>query len=364
MRKRVAGTGQHRNTVIGFDSLIAQERPVGQLKSALTEGRIPNAFIFYGDEGVGKKTAARALAMTLNCDGRLADRGSSVHDTSARLLSCEPCGQCRACKKIMSGNHPDMYLVEPSGDQIRIDQIRTLCSRLALKPNEARVRVAVIACADRMNTRSANALLKELEEPPANTLFILTAQNSGGLLPTIISRCRPVRFNPISQPRLKSFLVSRHHLDSSKAGIVATLADGSVTRALSIKNEDWDAYRGWIIDALDRLSKRLPGQRVLFVAALGAKKSEVKYALAIMKTWYRDLSVFDHDPGALANPDLEKRIKMTSIEYDQNTLIKNIEAIEDCERAIQANANLLLTLDALTIKLSGTYQMSREQNRI
>lgn len=353
MRKRTAGTGQHLKTVIGFDSLIAQERPVSQLKSALTGGRIPNAFLFYGDEGVGKKTAARALAMACNCIELVADRDSAPQDISARLQSCEPCGKCRACRKIISGNHPDIYFVEPSGNNIRIEQIRSLCARLALKPNEALVRVAVIACADRMNARSANALLKVLEEPPANTLFILTAQNSGGLLPTIVSRCRPVRFNPIPQPRLKSLLVSRHNMDPKKAGIVATLADGSITRALSIKDEDWSAYRGWIIDALDGLNKRLPAQRVLFTTELAAKKHEVQYALAIMKTWYRDLAVFEYDPDRLANADLEKRVQKTSMCYDKKTLIKRIEAIEDAERAILTNSNLILALDALTIKLSG-----------
>lgn len=358
MRQRVAGTGQQLNTVIRFDTLIAQERPVAQLKSSLTDGRIPNAFIFYGDEGVGKKSAARAFAMACNCKKRPANRGVAAHDTFARSWSCEPCGQCRSCKKIISGNHPDMYLIEPSGDHIRIEQIRTLCSRLAIKPNEARVRVAVIACADRMNTRSANALLKELEEPPENTLFILTAPNSGGLLPTIISRCRPVRFNPIPQPRLKSFLVSRHHMDPKKADIVATLAEGSITRALSIKDADWRAYRDWIIETLGRLSERLPGQRALFAMALGAKKSNVKYALAIMKTWYRDLAVFGHSPDALANADLKKQVQQIATGYDKNTLIRNIEAIEDCERAIHSNANLLLAIDALMIKLSGTHGMT------
>ncbi|NOY69818.1 MAG: hypothetical protein GXP53_10095 [Deltaproteobacteria bacterium] len=203
-----------------------------------------------------------------------------------------------------------------------------------------------------MNAQSANAILKILEEPPDNTLFILTAQNRGSLLPTIVSRCRPVRFNPIPQPRLKSFLVSRHDMDSKKAGIVATLACGSITRALSIKDEDWGAYRGWIIDALDGRDKLLPAHRALFTTELAAKKHEVKYALAIMKTWYRDIAVFEHNPEALANADLEKRVQKASVWYDKKTLIKNIEAIEDAERSILANANLRLTLDALAIKLS------------
>lgn len=352
MRKRTQGTGQQLKTVIGFDSLIAQDRPVHQLKSALVSKRIPNAFLFYGDQGVGKKSAARAVAMACNCGEIAANRDRAAKGALAQPLFGRPCGKCRSCRKIISGNHPDIYLIEPSGNYIRIEQIRSLCAHLALKPNEALVRVVIIAFADRMNARSANAMLKILEEPPKNTLFILTAQNRGSLLPTIVSRCRPVRFNPIPQPRLKSFLASRYNMDLKKAGIVATLAGGSISRALSIKDGDWGAYRGWIIDALDGLNKRLPAQRALFATELATKKHEVNYALSIMKTWYRDIAVFDHNPKALANADLKKRVQKSSMLYDKKTLIKKIEAIEDAERAVFANANLRLTLDALAIKLS------------
>ncbi|NOY69819.1 MAG: hypothetical protein GXP53_10100 [Deltaproteobacteria bacterium] len=129
--------------MIGFDSLIAQERPVRQLKSALVGKRLPNAFLFYGDPGVGKKSAARAVAMACNCSELVANLGHVAKGTRKEPLFCQPCGECRSCKKIISGSHPDIYLVEPSGNHIRIDQIRSLCARIALKPNEALVRVVL-----------------------------------------------------------------------------------------------------------------------------------------------------------------------------------------------------------------------------
>jgi len=336
----------------GFDTLIAQNRAVDQLKSALTEERIPNAFLFYGEEGVGKKTAAYAFAMACNCDKGLSYRGKT--DKKAALVSGEiPCGRCRACKKILSGNHPDIHIVAPSGDIIRIDQILSLCSRLKLKPNEARLRVAIIACADTMNERSANALLKELEEPPQNTLFILTAKNSGGLLQTIISRCRPIRFNPIPQKRLASFLMDRHGLEADTAGIVATLANGSISRALSIKDGDWRSLRNWIIDILEDIDRQDAARRFLFAKSLAEKKKDIGYILAIMKTWYRDLAVFAHDQDAIINHDIPERIKKGSVRFDEKKLIACLEAIEDCEQSVSANADLLLALDALLLRLSG-----------
>ena len=168
----------------GFDSIIDQERPIRILLSLLFHGTIPHALLFTGIEGVGKKTAAVALAMACNC---------------RRPVAVEPCGECAACRKIAAGAHPDILRVSPAGAMIKIDQIRELCQVLTMKPYEARVRVVIIADAHTLNPAAGNALLKMLEEPPARTVLILTAPQTGDLLPTIVSRCQHIRFKPIAR---------------------------------------------------------------------------------------------------------------------------------------------------------------------
>ena len=135
--------------MIGPASLIAQHQPVQILNAILRKGTIPHAFLFTGAEGVGKRTAALAFAMALNCSG---DRDSlsgepAGSDASGVIESTaiSACGVCRSCRKIESGNHPDFISLHPQGPFIRIDQIRELCRVLSMKPYEADYRTVVIS---------------------------------------------------------------------------------------------------------------------------------------------------------------------------------------------------------------------------
>ena len=196
----------------GFDSIIEQERPVRILKTLYRKGTIPHALLFIGQQGVGKRSAAIAFAMICNCIG-METPPPSRSNAQTRLRSPvirtdEPCGACPACRKIMSGNHPDVIHVKPTGAIIKIAQVRSLCEALSMKPYEAKMRVVIVTDAHTMNPSAGNALLKMLEEPPDRTILILTAPQRVDLLPTIVSRCQPVRFNPITRRRIASELVA------------------------------------------------------------------------------------------------------------------------------------------------------------
>ncbi|KFZ38615.1 hypothetical protein HR45_04105 [Shewanella mangrovi] len=106
------------------------------------------------------------------------------------------CGQCRACKLLAAGNHPDVYWLKADGHQIKVEQVRELCQSLAATAQQGGYRIAVIQQSERMNQAAANALLKTLEEPGRNTLLLLQTDIAGGLLPTITSRCQRVNVQP------------------------------------------------------------------------------------------------------------------------------------------------------------------------
>jgi len=331
------------NPVSGFDALIGQDQQVRQLMEALRKGNVPHAMLFTGEDGIGKRTAAVIFAMACLCEARRTYPGRD---------NTNPCGACRSCRNILSGNHPDVHQVQPSGAHIRIDQVRALCRGLTLKPYEASVRVVLISDAHLMNAESGNALLKVLEEPPADTKIILTAPRTDDLLPTIVSRCRHLRFNPISRNRLETYLMENRGVDPENALIIATLAGGSIGRALSIQDDDWVHRRNWIIDEIECIGQQ-PGIRSFaFTEKLASNKERLGYAFEIMKSWIRDLAIFKFSPGKIINRDLIPRIAAASDRFTPDLLVSQAAAVEDAERAIAGNANVRLALDALVLKLA------------
>jgi len=265
--------------VPGFESIIDQDRPIRILTTFLQNGTIPHALLFTGIEGVGKESAAIAFAMACNCvednSGRGNTRTTKGHDTATRQVTTNPCGNCKSCRKIEAANHPDIIRLKPSGTFIKIDQIRALCQTLAMKPYEASMRVVIISDAQAMNPAAGNALLKVLEEPPVGTILILLATHTSDLLPTIVSRCRPIRFKPISRKNLESVLVGRHGFDPADAMIITTMAGGSLTRALRMHETNWINRRNWLINELNSLS---PGS-VIRLLAFGEQLAKNKDGL-------------------------------------------------------------------------------------
>ena len=343
-------------SVPGFTSLVGQKRPVRLLTAALTSGNLPHAFLFTGIEGIGKKRAAMAFAMACNCF----NRQKGVHAEQPESIQpehnpIEPCGRCRSCKKIISGNHPDIILVKPAGIMIKVDQIRALCSKLVLKPYEAYKRFAIITDAQKLNPEAGNTLLKTLEEPPEHTVFILTALQASDILPTIVSRCQQIRFNPIPPHSLKTFIENAYGLDAAEASVIASMAQGSIARAESMTKSNWIDKRNWIIDEVEALPSRSINLCLAFSDALSKNKEWLFTAFEIMKNWLRDLVVYKYTPEKIINKDLSEQIKASSKRAPVNSLILKIKAIEKAERDIKSNSNLRLTLDSLIITLSKGY---------
>jgi DNA polymerase-3 subunit delta' len=162
---------------MSFNDIIGHDRPVQVLKRALAGGTVAHAYLFSGDEGIGKRMTARALAAAVNCLERGPEGG---------------CGTCPSCRKVAAGSHPDVHLLAPDGAEIKIDQIREVQSDLSLCPFEGAKKVLIVDGAETMNDASSNALLKTLEEPPGETVIILVTSRPQGLLPTIRSRCQEV----------------------------------------------------------------------------------------------------------------------------------------------------------------------------
>jgi DNA polymerase-3 subunit delta' len=193
---------------------------------ALLGSRFPHAVVVAGPAGVGKSTLALDIAAALLC---------SAEDPAAK-----PCGDCRACRMVGHGNHPDLHRLAPSGAGGGISiggrgerGVRDLVSDLALLPVEGGARVAIIEAAHRMSEDAQSALLKTLEEPPTGTTILLCADDEERLLPTIRSRCTRIRLGPLGIRDVEAVLAARGVADGPTAARLARITDGRPGHAIA-----------------------------------------------------------------------------------------------------------------------------------
>ncbi len=324
----------------GFDAIIDQDRVIRTLRCFLRRGTLPHALLFTGIEGVGKRTTARAFAMALNC---AAQEGPSGGDA---------CGACSSCRRIASGMHPDVRVLEPAGKEFRIDQVRELCRELALRPYEGRYRVALLAQAERMNPHAANALLKALEEPPERTVIVLTAPQGADLLPTIVSRCRQLRFKPIAARRLAAILERAHGVPAEEAELTAAMAGGSVTRALAMRRAGWMEGRRRFLAALAGLAGSPPRGALVPAAEFSRGRAEVEELLVLCASWARDLAVVKVEPERVLNRDLLAELKALADRLPEGFALRAWSAIRQAERRLAGNVNPRGILETLFLELA------------
>ncbi|MEW6252074.1 MAG: DNA polymerase III subunit delta' [Planctomycetota bacterium] len=218
-----------------FSDVQHQDRALSILRRALRSGRTHHAYLLEGPEGVGKELAARALAARLLCEAE------------TRPLDADACGDCRACRLLAAGNHPDFHLIHRGlhkfhpdrvirggkGLFLVVDLIRQfLIEPAAMKPAQGRRRVFIIRDAERMNEQAQNALLKTLEEPPGAAVLILITSSATRLLPTIRSRCQVVPFQHLPAVFVSAQLVGRAGLAPPDAAALAGLSEGRLGIAL------------------------------------------------------------------------------------------------------------------------------------
>lgn len=339
---------------------MGQQKPIKLLTTLLRNGTIPHALLLSGIDGIGKQLTAMTFAMACNCldleTGYLCEDENSLHTAQNRYAGTNPCGSCKSCRKVQSGNHPDIIIVEPSGPYIKIGQIRALCHTLAMKPLEARLRVVLISDSQAMNSAAGNALLKVLEEPPDRTILMLTARHPSDLFPTILSRCHHIRFNPISRESIVTILIEKEGVHPDDAEIIATMANGSLSKALSMiglpKKTNWIHQRNWLINEIDSLSLKPVGSLLAFAARLSKNKAMLPEFLEIIQSYLRDLVVCKYCPEKIINRDLQSKIQNRSQKMTTASLLSQISMVQSAQKDMRTNANLRLTLEVLVMRLA------------
>ncbi len=218
-------------------------------------GRPAHAYLFFGPRGVGKATTAKVFAAALNCKSA--------------------CGTCSSCRAILNHTHTDFHYLAPEGSRtILRGQVMDLLHAVNLKQQSDQYKVAVIDDAQVLGPEAANALLKTLEEPPGNVVFILVADDAGQVLPTIASRCQRVRFGALSGDIVQDILVNQHGLDPDRARLAAKLARGMVGDAIEIASGTFLDLRERMVEVLLSEKRSIRDRVALAVEISEAAKAD------------------------------------------------------------------------------------------
>lgn len=318
---------------MGFGELKGQTKAVEIIQTGLRTGRIAHAYMFYGPSGVGKKKAALLFAQGLNC---------------LRTEHNDPCGICQSCSKIAAGNHPDITTIFTEGNSIKITQIRGLQEKAFFKCYEGNYKVIIIDEADKLTIEAANSLLKILEEPPEQTVFILLAEDMGKLPKTIISRCQPIPFLPLETKDIQNILIELGMNSNFPLG----LAYGSVGKAIEIqKNEDNAKIFEDIEKLLYDLRKGGYKKVLSWAEAFDKNKEQMEIMLEILSLYYRDriVSLAVGDTNLLLDTMAQK-------DYRIEECYAALHKLNNAVRMIKNNINTRLVLDVLFIDLRNIEQ--------
>jgi DNA polymerase-3 subunit delta' len=217
--------------------------------------------------------------------------------------------------------------------------------------------VVILSDAQAMNVEASNALLKALEEPPPRTFFFLTAGQTADLLPTVVSRCQHIRFNPVSAEKIEQHLIHHCGLTPPAAKSAAIISDGSVAKALALSERpdslrDMALRRQWLATEIVRLPSRSIPMVLMFAQKLAADKNSLLPSLEFMKGFLRDAAVSNCCPDQIANTDLREAVDDIARGNSLPDLVLKISAVEDTEQAIRHHANQRLMLEVLALRLA------------
>ena len=338
-----------------FEKLTGNEQMKVRLRQLFETGRIPQALLFAGHEGIGKKQFALELAAAFVCETRVG------------------CGNCKACRralrvdlpkaddkdahlKITFSGHSDVGMVVPYKRNILVDTIRDLEREAHFRPYEASVRVFIIDDAHKMNEAASNALLKTLEEPPESTYLFLVTSRPEMLLQTIRSRCQMTRFVPVQADEIEKLLRIDGKHNGETAKLAARVCRGNIGDALSFDLEKYLEMRSLMLDVLTSAVLDKKRASMLQTAELmndAAHKDDYERTLGVLEMLIRDIWLIRQASSEnVVNFDIIDKLNALSENGSPRRFSEWLEEIEFLTGNLAVTINKKTATDALFLKMA------------
>ena len=369
-----------------WNSIIGQQRVKKAVRAVLTSGRVPHAWLFTGPEGTGKDAVALQVAKCMRCE-RLGENAEPCNECHGCLTTAElqnsnvqfvfalPSGKSENSRsdspllKLTDGEitlireelhrkalNPYHNISIPRAKQIKISSVRQIRRDVAMSTTEPGKRVVIISEAHLMREEAANAFLKTLEEPSAQTLLILTTSHREQLLPTIVSRCQEVRFDLLNDEEIALALTERQGVDATAARLTAKLAGGSFSKAVELVDGDLNQYRFDVVAFLRGALKRSPVAAHTEIERMtsGSDRSHLEHVLDLLLLWLRDAFALrlTSREDLVVNQDQLPDIKSFNGRFSAAPLDRMISSVEYSIDAIRRNAQPPLVLTVLAMKFA------------
>ncbi len=328
-----------------FLEIVGNRQVRERLQQQVRAGETFPSLLFQGPQGVGKRLTALWYAALVNCQSDSA-----------------PCGSCLSCRKIASGNHPDVLLQERPANKtvIGVGEVREGIQQANYLPYEGRYRVWILAEGERLTEEAQNSLLKTLEEPPARVLIVLVCAAAGMLLPTVRSRCRALTFRPLESDSISEFLRERG-CEEQRSRVLAQLADGRIGEALRLHSDPrcWER-RESVLDLL----LELPGtdlwgavERSHKLEALklpdGDPRQELEETLEVGRSLYRDYMMqLSAGPEVLLHGHRRRQIESAAVRLGLPRIQKGLERFAEAGLQLRHNVQPKLLLQRLCLRLA------------
>lgn len=326
--------------MFSFTEIVGHEQIKEHMQAAIRDKKPFHAYLFQGEEGVGKEALARTFAAGLQCQSESADK---------------PCKECVSCRQMESGNQPDVIWVTREKASLGVDEIREqLCNTMDIKPFSSPYKIYLVPEAEKMTEAAQNALLKTIEEPPEYGIVILMTSNISALLPTIQSRCLTMEFRPLSTVVVESYVKEHCQVPDYQARASAAFAQGNLGKAMRYaKSEDFIERKDHIISLLRHVEQMDLSEMLAVIKDLGTRKDEVRDYIDLMVLWYRDVLLFKatKDINQLLFQDEASYISREASHRSYEKIEEILQAFEKAKVRLRANVNFDITMELMLLAL-------------